>query len=106
MLSIGNGLRSGGKFLLTPEAIIDDRQFDYILARPMNRLRLLALIPKAMRGGHLPHPCIEHGRFSTLVLHSSMPMAVHVDGEPWARPDEGIREITIKVLPGALRVLC
>ena len=106
MLSIGNGPRSGGKFLLTPDAIIDDGRFDYVLARPMNRLRLLALMPKAMRGTHLQHPCIEHGRFSTLALRSSAPIAVHLDGEPWSKPEDGICEITIKVLPNALRVLC
>ncbi len=106
MLSIGNAARSGGKFLLTPEATIDDGRFDYVLAKPMNRLRLLRLLSKSIRGEHLDHPCIEHGQFSTMTIRSNIPIAAHVDGEPWAKPEEGILEMSIEMHASALRMLC
>lgn len=106
MLSIGNGPRSGGKFFLLPEARIDDGEFDYLLAAPTNRLRLLWGVASALRGGRPRAAWMERGRFASLAIRSSIPLAAHIDGEPWLRPDEGVRDVAVTVLVGALRVLC
>lgn len=106
LLSIANGPRSGGKFQLTPTARIDDGRFDYLLAGPMHRLRLLLEVSKALRGRRAESPWIERGQFSTMTVRSNIPLPVHVDGEPWLTPEEHIRELTITMQPHALRVLC
>jgi len=106
VLSIGNGPRSGGKFFLTPEAEIDDGQFNYMLACPMSRPRLMWRLIQSVRRERPADPLIEHGRFVHMTMRSSIPLAVHIDGEPWLRPAEGVHELAINVLPRELNVLC
>lgn len=104
ILSISNGCRSGGRFYLTPCARVDDGRFDYLLAPPATRLRLVWEIYKSLRRERPPDSWIEQGEFSTMTVRSDLPLAAHVDGEPWLRPEEGEREIRINVLPGVLEV--
>lgn len=104
-LSIGNGPRTGGRFLLFPDASIDDGRLDYVLARPMNRARLAWEVLQSMRGKRRESDAIVRGQFATTSLQSDAPLAAHVDGEPWLRPDEGVFAVKIEVHPGALRVI-
>ena len=104
ILSICNGCRSGGRFYLTPCASVDDGRFDYLLAPPASRLRLVWEIYKSLRRNRPQDSWIEQGEFSTMTVRSDIPLAAHVDGEPWLRPDEGERELKINVLPGVLEV--
>jgi len=104
-LSIGNGPRTGGRFLLFPNANIDDGRLDYVLARPMNRARLAWEVLQSMRGKPREFGRIVRGQFATLSLQSDAPLAAHVDGEPWLRPAEGVLAIEVEVLPGSLRVI-
>jgi len=106
VLSIGNGPRSGGKFHLLPDARIDDGRLDYLLAAPMGRLRLLWELHHSAHVGRAPDRRIERSRFSTMTVRSSIPLAAHVDGEPWLRPADDVHEIDIRSEPRALRVLC
>jgi YegS/Rv2252/BmrU family lipid kinase len=106
LLSIANGPRSGGKFFLLPEAKIDDGCFDYLLAPRMNRARLLWKVASVLRGKPPGDRSIERGRFQKMWIRSSIPLAAHVDGEPWLRPGEGVREMTLKAMPSALNVIC
>jgi diacylglycerol kinase (ATP) len=104
-LSIGNGPRTGGRFMLFPDASIDDGRLDYVLAKPMTRARLAWEVLQSMRGEPREANRIVRGRFATLSLQSDAPLAAHVDGEPWLRPDEGVFAIDLEVHPGALRVI-
>jgi YegS/Rv2252/BmrU family lipid kinase len=106
LLSIANGPRSGGKFFLMPDAKVDDGQFDFLLAPRMNRLRLLWKVGRVLCGKPLGDRSLERGKFKKMMIHSSIPLAAHVDGEPWLRPDDGVREMTLEVMPGALNVIC
>jgi YegS/Rv2252/BmrU family lipid kinase len=106
LLSIANGPRSGGKFQLTPTARIDDGRFDYLVAGPMHRLRLLLEVSKTLRGQRADSPWIERGQFSTMTIRANIPLPVHVDGEPWLTPDENVCQLTITMQPHALRVIC
>ena len=105
ILSISNGCRSGGRFYLTPCARVDDGRFDYLLAPPASRLRLVWEIYKSLRRDRPRDSWIEQGEFAAMSIRSDIPLAAHVDGEPWLRPEEGERELRISVLPGILPVL-
>lgn len=105
ILSISNGCRSGGRFYLTPCARVDDGRFDYLLAPPASRLRLVWEIYKSLRRDRPRDSWIEQGEFAAMSIRSDIPLAAHVDGEPWLRPEEGERELRISVLPGVLPVL-
>jgi YegS/Rv2252/BmrU family lipid kinase len=106
ILSIGNGPRSGGKFQLMPDATLDDGQFDYILASPVSRLKLLWKVRHAMAGKRLEGPWIERGRFSNMRIESDNPIVAHVDGEPWLAGASDIHTLAVNVMPKALQVLC
>jgi diacylglycerol kinase (ATP) len=106
LLSINNGPRSGGQFVMSPAAQADDGRFNYLLARPMSRLALLCQIRHALRGNHIADNRFEYGDFAHLTIRSNVPLYVHVDGEPWLSPADVILQLNVTVLPSALRVLC
>jgi YegS/Rv2252/BmrU family lipid kinase len=106
ILSVANGPRSGGKFQLMPDAALDDGTFDYLLAPPVPRLKLLWNVRHALAGRRLEGDWIERGRFQELAIHSDVALTAHVDGEPWLGPVDGVRVLSISVAARALRVLC
>jgi len=99
------GMREGG-FLVTPDAILDDGLFDYVHAGPISRLRALTLLPRLAKGT-LPrdHPLIRHGRCRTITIKSENSLRVHIDGEFFCQPADGVTELDIELIPAALRVL-
>jgi diacylglycerol kinase (ATP) len=105
LLSISNGCRSGGRFYLAPCARVDDGRFDYLVVPPASRFRLIWEMYKSLRRDRAASRWIEQGEFSTMRVESSIPLAAHVDGEPWLRPAEDERRLAITVHPGVLKVL-
>jgi YegS/Rv2252/BmrU family lipid kinase len=105
LLSIGDGPRSGGKFFLHSAARVDDGRFDYLAAPPISRARLLWRLIQSTRRSALRDSKLLAGQFSDLKVRSDIPLPAHIDGEPWLRPEAGVREMSVDVLPGALRVL-
>jgi diacylglycerol kinase family enzyme len=103
-LSVNLGQREGN-FLVTPRAVLDDGQFDYLHAGPVRRWELIRYLP-AMITGNLPskHPRFWTGRCGKVQLHSSAPLTAHLDGEFFCQSHDDVREIEISLLPGALKV--
>ena len=94
-----------GNFLLAPEAEVDDGLFDYMHAGPIRWWEVLRYLPGMIRG-KLPvdHPAFWQGRCREISLQSEQDLIVHLDGELFALPGEGVRDIRIKMLPGKLQV--
>lgn len=105
LLTLGNGPREGGEFYMTPNAKIDDGLFDMLRVKPISRLGLLQLMPKAMKGTHLRSPNVSIEQFSTLHLKSPKPLVIHTDGEIFAEEGDDVREISVGVHPGVIRVI-
>ncbi len=105
-LTVNLGIREGS-FPLTPNAKLDDGWFDCIQAGPLTRWQVLKLLPR-MAAGTLPtdDPNLWMGRCRRAVIESPTPLRVHVDGEFFCHPDQGIRELKIELLPGRLKALC
>ncbi|HEV3142950.1 MAG TPA: diacylglycerol kinase family protein [Gemmataceae bacterium] len=103
-LSINIGKREGG-FPLTPDADPCDGLFDYLQAGPLSRWELLRQLPN-MATGNIPkdNPKVWTGRCRSASIESEAPLRVHVDGEFLCHPEDGVRNIQVKMLPGALRV--
>jgi diacylglycerol kinase family enzyme len=89
-----------------PDARVDDGQFDFLLAPPISRLRLMWHVRHALAGRRLQGDWIERARFSRLSVLSSKPLVVHVDGEPWLAAGDRINGLRVDVAPKALTVLC
>jgi diacylglycerol kinase family enzyme len=103
-LSILNGQREGN-FPLRPAALLDDGLFDYMHATQLKRSHLLRYLP-AMAAGRLPenHPLLHLGRARSIKVESEAPLCVHADGEFVCVPEQGIKQVTVEVIPARLKV--
>jgi diacylglycerol kinase (ATP) len=104
-LTVAIGRREGN-FLLAPNAKVDDGWFDYLQAGALPRWQLIRYVP-GMITGNLPtdHPQLWTGLCRQVQLHTGTPVPVHLDGELFCRPDDGVQDLDIEILPGRLRVL-
>lgn len=104
MVSVMNGRRMGGGFLMAPHASPHDGLFDVCVGTQMSRLQMIALVPRFMRGTQLGHPNIITTR-SQRVRVSIMEgtQVVHADGETIALE---ANHLDLELLPGRLRVVC
>lgn len=103
MVSVMNGRRMGGGFMMAPEGKPDDGLFDLCIAREVSRGRIFALIPKFMSGTQAAHPAIttlRAARVTITALKGSLP--AHADGETLCT--EGDR-LTLELLPQQIEVL-
>jgi diacylglycerol kinase (ATP) len=104
LAAVANGPRSGGGFLLAPDAKPDDGVFDVCRLGDLGKLEALRHLPKALDGSHLGLPWATILRAREVVLASDRPLTAHVDGNlatGVAHPDP----LRIRILPRALRVL-
>lgn len=100
LIAIGNGKSSGGQFLLTPEAELDDGLMDVCIIDDVRRLKLLIHLPKALKGTHTRLPYVTTLKTNRLTIHSSSSLLAHVDGEILES-----RNYQIEILPKRLRVI-
>ena len=104
MLSVLLGRREGG-FVMAPEAKLDDGLFDYVHAGDLSRFEVLRLLPRlAVCGPPKDYPKVHQGRCRRFLVHSPVPLVVHIDGEFFAVPEDNVRDLEIRLLPQALAV--
>jgi diacylglycerol kinase (ATP) len=101
LISVGNTRRTGGVFYLTPHAVPDDGQLDFLSAHTPSRLRLMQLLPMAMQGKHIHEPEMTLGRAPRLRLTWNPPTPIQCDGEVVT---ENARQIEYELIPGGLIV--
>ena len=104
MVSIMNGRRMGGGFMMAPQAKTDDGRFDVCIARQVSRPRIFALIPRFMQGTQASHPAITTVRtrqIKVTALEGVLP--AHADGETLCT--EG-RELSLELLPAQIEMIC
>ena len=103
MISVMNGRRLGGGFMMAPMAEPDDVLFDLCMAHEVNRARIFALIPHFVLGTQATQKSIETARAVHVVVSAvegSLP--AHVDGEVLCT--EGQR-LEIELLPREIEVV-
>ena len=69
----------------------------------MPRTRMLALLPKFLKGTQLDEPDVETFRTTRIKIVSQDPLAAHVDGELVCT--EG-HSIECEIIPGKMSVVC
>lgn len=105
MLSIGNGPREGGGFLVTPDAKVDDGIFHYAAIGKTSRLMMLRLVPEVMKGTHGRFKQIRMGVCRKMTIHSKQPLYAHCDGEIYAGFDDTLYQFVIEIHPNVIRVM-
>jgi len=107
MLTLCNGPREGGGFMLYPEASQMDGVFNYVTVKEVGRgTMLFRLLPAFMKGTHLPHKKVESGAFQELTLEADAPLYIHVDGEVFAGFTNDLRKLSLKIHHQAIQVYC
>ena len=104
MISIMNGRRLGGGFMVAPNGVPDDGLFDLCIADQVSRLRIFGLVPKFMKGTHLTHEAIHIDRMQRIVataVEGTLP--AHADGETLCTAGD---KLTIELLPRQIEILC
>jgi len=99
LVSVGNGYCTGGGFLLTPNAKVNDGVFDVCLVDALSKSRLIKVLSTVFKGTHLKFPEVEMRQVKKLKVKSDLPIPLYFDGE---LPKESLNEMTIEILPSAL----
>ena len=103
MVSIMNGRRMGGGFMMAPQSQVADGLFDLCIVGQVSRLGILGLIPQFTKGTQAGHPKVsmrQSGRVVVVAEKGSLP--AHADGETLCT--EG-KTLSLELMPGALEMI-
>jgi diacylglycerol kinase (ATP) len=104
MVSIMNGRRMGGGFMMAPQATTDDGLLDLCIARQVSRPRIFALIPRFMQGTQAGHPAITTARSRQVkVTAVEGVLPAHADGETLCTDG---KELSVELLPAKIEMIC
>lgn len=101
MVSVANGPREGGGFIVAPDAEPDDGHLDLCIAGEVSRLTMLRLLPHFLRGTHTELDPVTMARAKSVTISSPDGLVAHVDGEVLCTDAP---EIKCDILPQALDV--
>ena len=101
LANVSNGPWVGGMFHIAPMAKIDDGSLDLIFVAPVDRLRILSLLPKLVKGTHVAEAEVTHSAVKSFELIADEPVPSHMDGE--VQPLQ--TEFRIELLENALQLL-
>ena len=102
MAYISIGYRTGGVYFFSPDARQDDGLLDFLVADARSRLGVFRLLPKTMKGTHVGEPGVYYQQCAHVQIDSDDPLPMLVDGEI---KTEGPKQVTVRALPGAIRVI-
>jgi len=104
MVSIMNGRRMGGGFMMAPDSSKRDGLLDLCIAKQVSRGRILTLIPHFLKGDQATQEEIitfRAGRVEVTAIEGVLP--AHADGETLCTQGE---RLTIELLPAQLDLIC
>jgi YegS/Rv2252/BmrU family lipid kinase len=103
MISVMNGQRMGGGFMMAPEGQPDDGLFDLCIAREVSRAGIFGLIPHFMRGTQATQEPIHTGRAQRVAVNAMEGvLPAHADGETLCTDGQ---RLELELLPGQISVI-
>jgi len=99
LISVANNTSFGGGMMVTPDALLDDGEFDVLVVQPLSRLAFLRIFPRVFKGTHVTDPRVTVYRGKNIRVESDGVVA-YADGER-----VGPLPVDVEVVPGSLRVL-
>lgn len=104
LVSIMNGRRLGGGFMMAPDGKPDDGLFDLCIAREVSRARIFMLIPHFMRGTQATQEPIRTGQAKRITITAEEgTLPAQTDGEILCVDGQ---HLEVEMLPRALDVIC
>ena len=95
LVIINNSSRTGGGFMVTPGALLDDGELDIILCKKLPVWKRFRYLPVIEKGKHLKLPFIIHSHGKEITVESDQSISAQLDGELIES-----RRFTVSVLPG------
>ena len=105
MLTLCNGPREGGGFMLAPEAKNSDGVLSLVAVKKVSRAMMFRLVPEFMNGTHMRFKEIRMGECKKLSLTSDIPLYIHADGEIFTSFGSNLKKANFEILPQALKVV-
>lgn len=105
MLTLCNGPREGGGFMLSPESKNDDGKMEYLTVNQVSRGMMFRLVPEFLKGTHMRFKQIRMGEFKKFNIISDRPLYIHADGEIYTSFGSNLRKVSFEILPQALKVV-
>ncbi len=104
LISIMNGRRLGGGFIMAPDSLPDDGYFDLCIAEQMSSFQVIKMIPHFTRGDQATQPSIKTGRAAKIsIIAQDGPLPAQTDGEIICV--DGTR-LDVEMLPRQLDIIC
>jgi diacylglycerol kinase (ATP) len=104
MVSIMNGRRMGGGFMMAPESSSEDGLFDACIVGELTRPGIMKLMPRFMEGTQKGHPAVRFVRTTEITItakEGSLP--AHSDGETLCTDG---KKLSMRIIPQALEIIC
>src|SRR3954471_21998813 len=99
-VAVANSGVFGGGMYLAPAASLDDGLLDVVLIGGHSRRAYLRGLPRVFRGTHVDDPALRIVQAREVAFSADRPFTAYADGDPIAE-----LPVTVRVLPGALRVV-
>jgi diacylglycerol kinase (ATP) len=100
MVSVMNGRRLGGGFMMAPDGEIDDGWFDLTIVDQVSRPTMFALIYRVLQGSQADHPAVKSvpaKKISVSGQEGALP--AHADGETLCETGQTLEmEIMVQAL--------
>jgi diacylglycerol kinase (ATP) len=105
MLTLCNGPREGGGFMLSPDSKNHDGIMETVAVTKVSRATMFRLVPEFMKGTHMRFKQVRMGQFKRLTLTSDLPLYIHADGEVFTSFGSNLKKVSFEIMPNALRVV-
>jgi diacylglycerol kinase (ATP) len=105
MVTLCNGPREGGGFMLSPDSKIDDGKMEFLTVKKVSRAMMFRLVPEFMKGTHMRFKQIRMGEFNKFNITSDLPLYIHADGEIFTSFGSNLRKVNVEVFPQALKIV-
>ncbi len=81
LVIVNNSSRTGGGFLVTPGALLNDGLLDMVLCKPLSILKRLRYLPVIEKGKHLKFPFIIYRKITNVTIETENEIYAQIDGE-------------------------
>lgn len=99
--SVLNTRSYGSGMTAVPGARVGDGKLDLLVAGRFGRIGALSMLPRLVKGTHLPHAKIHTWPFQTMQFESDKELPLAADGEPL----QPLRRFEVRVRAAAVRVV-
>jgi diacylglycerol kinase (ATP) len=101
LVTVANSAQFGNGARIAPRALLDDGLLDLVIVEERARWRTICHVPRLFDGTVERVPGCSICHITAATIEADQPIAFHVDGEPI----QGGTRLTVKIHPGALRVV-